>query len=270
MQETLNQYGYGFQVKVLTSLLTDREFLAQSVDLLEPNYFESPSLKWLIERTFDYFKEYKIAPSLDVFKIQISNIPEQQTLRSEVIHSIKEIFQEVGSSDLEYIKKTAIKFGQRQAVKMAFENSLSDFEKGDYDAIVSKITKAAQQGQQVNDFGHNFIEDVVYRYTDQAEPERVKTGFETLDDVTSGGLPKGCLGIAIAPSGIGKCVGPKTDIEIEYEEIGIELKHDDGSIKGILWVKPWDHFIINNFVIFGYQIPEIMNEMQGLVSECKK
>lgn len=204
MQETLNQYGYGFQVKVLTSLLTDREFLVQSIDLLEPKYFESPSLKWLVERTFDYFREYKIAPTTDVFKIQISNIPETQTLRSEVIHSLTECLTEVGSNDLEYIKKTAIKFGQNQAVKLAFESSLDDFSKGDYDAIVSKITKAIQQGQQVHDFGHNFIEDVIYRYTDQAEPERVKTGFEVLDDVTNGGLPKGCLGILIAPSGLGK------------------------------------------------------------------
>lgn len=204
MQETLNQYGYGFQVKVLTSLLTDREFLVQSIDLLEPKYFESPSLKWLIERTFDYFREYKIAPSTDVFKIQISNIPETQTLRSEVIHSLKECLAEVGSNDLEYIKKTAIKFGQNQAVKIAFESSLEDFSKGDYDAIVSKITKAIQQGQQVHNIGHNYTEDVAYRYTEQAEPERVKTGFDVLDDVTNGGLPKGCLGIAIAPSGLGK------------------------------------------------------------------
>jgi replicative DNA helicase len=202
--DNLNQYGYKFQVKVLTALITDRDFLTQSLDLIQPDYFESPALKWLVEKTYDYFKVFKLLPTIDVFKIQISNIPQTQTLREEVVNSLKEAFKEIESSDLKYIKETAIQFGQNQAIKQAFESSINDFQQGNYDSILSRFKVAIQKGIVNQNFGHNFIDDVEYRYTEEAEPERVKTGFEVLDEVTNGGLPKGCLGIIIAPSGLGK------------------------------------------------------------------
>jgi len=200
-KDNLNQFGYGFQVKVLTSLITDRDFLIQSIDLLEPSYFESPPLKWLVEKTFAYFQEYKIAPTLDVFKIQLSN---ETALRVEIINSIKEIFKEVGSDDLPFIKTKLIEWAVDVKFRKSLETTVDLVSQGKLEEAKSFITDACKFQVVATDLGHNFIEDFEYRYTDQAEPERVATGFEVLDDVTGGGLPKGCLGVAIASTGGGK------------------------------------------------------------------
>lgn len=202
--ETLGQFGYQFQVKVLTNYLTDRNFLLRGIDLIKPSYFDSDALKWICENIYSYFREYKVVPTPEVFKVQISNISEERSLRQEVITTIKEVLRRGEGTDNEFIKTELIKFGKRQAVKYAYENSILDFERGDYDAIVKKISDASKLGEHENNLGHNLIDDFEYRYTDQAEPERIKTGFEPLDEVSNGGLPKGCVGVLIAPSGQGK------------------------------------------------------------------
>lgn len=202
--DNLNQFGYSFQVKVLTSLITDRDFLIQSLDLIKPEYFDNQGIKFLVEKTFLYFKEYKLLPSKDVFKVQVQSIQNNETLRKEVINTLQESVKYIQSDDLGFVKQEVIKFSQNQLVKKAYEDSLVDFQQGNYDLIVQKFNQAIQTTNQSQKLGHNLIEDFEYRYTDEAEPEKIATGFEVLDEALNGGLPKGTMGIIIAPSGIGK------------------------------------------------------------------
>ena len=53
----LNLYGKGFQIKVLGALLTDKKFLLNARDLLQPEYFDSDAHKWIIETTLTYIVE---------------------------------------------------------------------------------------------------------------------------------------------------------------------------------------------------------------------
>lgn len=201
--DTLNHYGYSFQVKVLGALMSDKEFLAQSIDILLPSYFENKGLSWLIEQTFAYFKEYKFTPTLDVYKIQISNVKDE-VLKTEIISTLKEGFKSVQSPDLIKIKETALEFCRHQEIKRAYEDSLDDFKAKRYESIAIKMTNAVKKGQLTTDFGLDYLTDIDFRYKVESEPQKVKTGFPVLDELTHGGLPKGNMGIIIAPSGIGK------------------------------------------------------------------
>ena len=40
MTDKLSEYGWGFQVKVLAAMFTDRLFLQQIADIIRPEYFE--------------------------------------------------------------------------------------------------------------------------------------------------------------------------------------------------------------------------------------
>ena len=40
MTDKLSEYGYGFQVKTIAALFTDRAFLQQIADIIQPDYFE--------------------------------------------------------------------------------------------------------------------------------------------------------------------------------------------------------------------------------------
>ena len=55
--QSLSQYGSGFQIKVISSLLTYKEFLLNIHDVLSDEYFEIQSHKWIIKEDI---------PSLDI------------------------------------------------------------------------------------------------------------------------------------------------------------------------------------------------------------
>ena len=51
----LEQYGHNFQVKVLSTLVKDREFLQQVADIVSPDFFDNEANKWIIGKTLEYF-----------------------------------------------------------------------------------------------------------------------------------------------------------------------------------------------------------------------
>ena len=71
MSETLVQYGTSFQSKIIASLLTDTKFTKQIIDILEVNYFDSDSNKFLIKSIKDYFVKYKTNPTMEALKVVI-------------------------------------------------------------------------------------------------------------------------------------------------------------------------------------------------------
>ena len=65
--KSLQQYGKGFQLKVLGSLLTDKKFLLNVRDLLKIEYFDADSHKWIIEQLVTYFDKYHNTVTMDVY-----------------------------------------------------------------------------------------------------------------------------------------------------------------------------------------------------------
>ena len=54
-KEKLTHFGPTFQGKVVSSLLSDNSFIAQISDIMDPDYFESDSNKFLIKTIMEYF-----------------------------------------------------------------------------------------------------------------------------------------------------------------------------------------------------------------------
>ena len=67
--QTLNQYGADFQIKVLSSLLTHKDFLVNIHDIISDEYFENPAQKWAIKEILKYYDKYHTTPSLDILKV---------------------------------------------------------------------------------------------------------------------------------------------------------------------------------------------------------
>ena len=59
MTDKLSEYGWSFQVKALAAMFTDRSFLQQIADIIQPEYFESDANSWLLDVILDHFREYK-------------------------------------------------------------------------------------------------------------------------------------------------------------------------------------------------------------------
>ncbi len=46
--QSIDEYGPSFQMKVISSLLTHKEFLQNINDVLSDEYFSNPAHKWVI------------------------------------------------------------------------------------------------------------------------------------------------------------------------------------------------------------------------------
>ena len=197
----LSDFGYSFQIKLIALLLKDRLFLQQISDLLDSSYFESEANIVILDMIKDYFKEYNSTPTIDAMKIKIIEI-ENDLLKKTVAENIKSAFQQMEAEDLEFVKEKAIEFCKNQEIKKAIVESVELLNRGDYDAIKSKIDAALRAGIE-KDVGHEYNIHIDDRYLESVR-STVKTGWDSIDDLMDGGLGSGELGVMVAPAGIGK------------------------------------------------------------------
>ena len=99
----LNQYGVGFQVKVMSSLLKHKEFLQNIHDILEEEYFDNPAHKWIVEEILKYHYKYHTTPSLDALQVEVKKI-DNEVLKVSVIEQLKEAYK-ASNEDQEYVEQ---------------------------------------------------------------------------------------------------------------------------------------------------------------------
>lgn len=202
MQENkISNYGFKFQAKLVSCLMTDAAFTGQIYDLLKEDYFESESVKFLIKKSLAYFNKYKRTPTLEVLKVDIDKITDD-LLKQEVVSTLKEAYISAQATDLEFIKETTLDFCKNQELRGAILEAVPLLQRGDYESIKSLIDNALKVGMDT-DIGMDYFETVHQRYEEDAR-NPIPTGFPVLDEILKGGLGAGELGVAIAPSGAGK------------------------------------------------------------------
>lgn len=199
--DKLTEYGWSFQVKAIAAMFTDRGFLQQIADIIQPEYFESDANIWLLEIILDHFREYKSPPTKDVIKVKITDITDE-VLKVAILEQLKEIFRYMESDDLTFVKDEILTFCKNQEIKRAITESVQLLSVGNFDAIKSTIDTAMKAGADT-DVGLDYKKDVVNRYTESAR-NTISTGWDVIDDLMDGGLGKGELGVVMAPAGIGK------------------------------------------------------------------
>jgi hypothetical protein len=199
--DKLTEYGYGFQVKVLAAMFTDRAFLQQIADIIQADYFESDANSWLLEIILTHFREYKTPPSKDVLKVKITEI-DNDILKTAILEQLKEVFRYMESDDLSFVKDEILKFCKNQEIKRAIMDSVGLLKMGNYDEIKTKIDGAMKAGADTN-IGLDYKANISARYA-EASRHTITTGWDVVDDLMDGGLAPGELGVVMAPAGIGK------------------------------------------------------------------
>ena len=95
----LSQFGHSFQIKSIVALMTKPKFIEQIVDILDEQYYDGDSNKWIIKHCKEYFVKYSKPITLDAFKVTVSEI-ENDILKTSVIESLKEVYKNFESQDL--------------------------------------------------------------------------------------------------------------------------------------------------------------------------
>jgi replicative DNA helicase len=204
---TFGQYGRHFQEKLVQSLLSDRTFAEQMLEVFDDGYLELKYLTFLTSRYFNHARKYKVFPTLQLLVTIIRDELKAGTdaaLRDQIIDYLTRMKANPDMGDLPYIKEKSLDFCRKQALKQALLEAADQMEAEKYEQIVEGIKKAVCVGTTPA-LGHDFFNDFEARFT-KLQRNCVATGIEELDKkgILNGGLGAGELGVVVAPTGVGK------------------------------------------------------------------
>jgi replicative DNA helicase len=201
MSNKLSEYGYSFQIKILTCLFTDKAFLQQIIDILDSKFFENDANKFIVDIVKEYFNEFKSPPTKEVLKVKVTEI-DNDVLKKTVIEHLKDVYRYIGAEDLDFVKQQTLDFCKNQNLKGAIIKSVELLKDGEYESIKTLIDTAMKAGAE-RDLGHEYMDNIDERYSESVR-NTCTTGWEVIDELSDGGLGKGELGVMVAPAGIGK------------------------------------------------------------------
>lgn len=196
----LSQYGSAFQIKVLSSLLTHKEFLLNIHDVISEEYFDNQAHKWIIGEILKYYQKYHTTPSMDVLKVELKKI-DNEVLQVSVKEQLREAYK-ASDEDLKYVEEEFSNFCKNQQLKKALLNSVQFLNAGDYDTIRSLIDNALKAGQDKN-VGHEYNKEVESRYREDHRIV-VPCPWESFNMLLQGGLGNGDFGLIFGNPGGGK------------------------------------------------------------------
>jgi len=197
---SIDEYGPSFQMKVISSLLTHKEFLQNINDVLSDEYFSNPAHKWVINEIIKYYEKYHTTISLDILKVEMKKL-DNEVLKVSVKEQLREAYK-ADIDDLAYVQEEFSTFCKNQQLKKALLNSVDLLKAGDYDSIKYMIESAMKAGQDKN-IGHEYKRDVESRYREDHR-KIVPTPWSEINELVQGGLGNGDLGLIFGNPGGGK------------------------------------------------------------------
>jgi replicative DNA helicase len=196
----LSAFGKSFQLKVLGSLLTDKAFVLNVRDTINPEYFDSDSHKWIVQTSLTYFDKYHTVVTLEVLKVELQKI-DNEVLRVAVKEELRNSY-EATKEDMAYVQEEFAKFCKNQELKRALIDSADLLNTGDFDAIRATIERALKAGMDKN-LGHEYNKDIETRYRKDYRPT-IPTPWPMINNQIQGGFGPGDLGIVFGNPGGGK------------------------------------------------------------------
>lgn len=198
--QSIEQYGHSFQIKVISSLLTHKEYLVNIHDILSEEYFQNQAHQWIIKEILKYYDKYHTVPSMDILKVELKKI-DNGVLKVSIKEQLREAY-EASEEDLEYVREEFSTFCKNQQLKKALLSSVDLLKAGDFDGIKFLVESALKAGQDKN-VGHEYNKDIEARFREDSRTI-IATPWEKINDLLQGGLGNGDFGLIFGNPGGGK------------------------------------------------------------------
>jgi len=200
---SFGRYGKNFQEILVQLIFDDRPFADQIMEVLDVNFLELEYLRVFVNKIIEYRAKYNIHPSAQALGSIFNTDLESE---SEVIQrQVREYFRKIQiqePTDTDYVKEQSLDFCRKQNLKKAMMKSVALLQTCSFDEISKTINDALKLGSD-NNFGYDYLADFEERFKPKHR-NPVTTGWDEMDDITSGGLGRNELGVVIAPTGAGK------------------------------------------------------------------
>jgi len=204
-----------FQRDILSMLLSDRYFLIQSIDMIQPSFFVDHVHKNLCKFLFSYFRQYGEIPRKTYVQHEIETTvdgADRQAAHFAELNVLVDLYQP-GLANRDYLTDKIYNFAQTQQFKIAVGESVDllksyGTEEDAWNKVKDKVRTALlfeKNFDQGLDYFKTFRERYERMMSDEERKDRFITGIDTVDqNIKGGGLSRGELGAVIAPSGVGK------------------------------------------------------------------
>lgn len=201
------QYGKSFQEKIFQSLMTDKVWAQQMVEVMNPTFFDVRYLEFLADKFFSYFRKYKCFPTLGllvtIVRDDLSD-SDDAILRDQIVQFLHRVKSGTDLGDLGFVKDKALDFCRKQAFKDALEQAVDLIQTEKFESVLTIMKTAVSVGMP-SSTGHDFFEDAEARFV-KINRQVCPTGLPRLDapDILRGGLGRGEIGVITANTGVGK------------------------------------------------------------------
>src|SRR5215469_6063432 len=204
-------FGPEFETKIAALFLTDDRFNRESVDFLQPAYFNNVVERNLVTVSQEFTRAYNTPASattlMDIITRDKRFDPAEHRTYAVKIAEL----HKVDLKEREYIRARAVDFSKKQAMTLALMEGVEALKKGNFDKVKAGIDKAHGIG---SDSQAQFIEFFAEAEKRRARREAtatglvkpgVTTGFPEIDDqLYRKGWGRGEFNLIMAPAKRGK------------------------------------------------------------------
>lgn len=236
-EKNFGYLGASFQLSLLKTIIEDKKFATNIVDVIDSKYFDGPYFRYIMELVKEIYSKYGQIPSYETIKQHIMS-ENKDTSTKIHLDTLKQIYEH--KVDIpQNVKDTSLNFCKQQHLKKSLkdvENIMNSGNFEDYHKIESLILKSLQVGS-TSDGVTDVFDDVLSTLENQTR-HPMSTGIKGIDNLLKGGLGIGELGMVLAPTGTGKTTlltlfantafnEGKNVLQIFFEdsEINIKRKH---------------------------------------------
>ncbi|MCX8008797.1 MAG: AAA family ATPase [Patescibacteria group bacterium] len=201
-----NKYDVVWQKKLIGVLFRDPLFAEQFSEVVNLESFSDKNLKTIAKYFFEFRRRYGEYPELDNILSSILFFAEEESNNVVLRNIIQEITNYKEIKNEGFIKESALSFSKNSKLVKAIQEiaEMSKFELGDYEfgVILKKMESVVYSGINY-ERGHIYKDSLLKRYSTTARIP-ITTGITKLDEIMSGGLGKGELGLVVGGTGSGK------------------------------------------------------------------
>jgi len=237
-EKNFGYLGTSFQLSLLKTIIEDKKFATNIVDVIDSKYFDGPYFRYIMELIKETYKRYDQIPSYETIKQQIVSENNKDTSTKVHLDTLKQIYEH--KVDIpQNVKDVSLNFCKQQHLKKSLkdvENIMNSGNFEDYHKIESLILKSLQVGS-TSEGVTDVFDDILSTIEDETR-KPIPTGIKGIDNLLNGGLGLGELGVVLAPTGTGKTTlltlfantafnEGKNVLQIFFEdsEVNIKRKH---------------------------------------------
>jgi len=206
-----------FQRHIIALLVSDRQFLLQSIDLVKPTYFTNKAHQKMCGITYGFFQKYNMMPKKDLLVQEMKDSLKDNKSLIYYLGEVNVVFDyfQPGLDARDYLQDKITYFAKIQVLKNAFHTSLQEIDKSPESeetwTKIYELMREAMTTQENFELGIDYFKTFRDRYNKEAEEldheDRFLTGLEEVDkEIKGGGYSRGEIISIVAGSGVGKSV----------------------------------------------------------------